>query len=52
MSLSEYLNSTPAVVGLIIEFNRPKHINGIHEDDIERMDVRRAELEAQGIKVL
>lgn len=43
---------TPAEVGLLVEFNRPKFIGGIHEDDIERMDQRRAELEAQGIKVL
>lgn len=43
---------TPAEVGLIIEFKRPKFVGGIHEDDIARMDDRRAELEAKGIKVL
>lgn len=43
---------TTAEIGLLIEHNRPKYVGGIHEDDIERMDQRRVELEKQGVKVL
>lgn len=49
---SEYWKMTPAEVFLIIDANRPKEINGIPEEDFERMLERREELEAQGIKVL
>lgn len=49
---SEYWNMTPQEVGRILEMKRPKYVNGIHEDDIERMLERRKELESQGYKVL
>lgn len=52
VSPSEYWNMTPAEVGLIFDSKRPKHTGGIHEDDIADMINRRAELEAQGLKVL
>jgi hypothetical protein len=49
---SEYWRMTPAEVSIIIEANRPTHINGIPEDDYENMLRRRHELEQQGIEVL
>lgn len=42
---------TPNEVFLIIETHRPKHVNGIHEDDLERMEHRKRELEASGYRV-
>ena len=49
---SEYWGMTPAEVGIYLESNRPKHVGGIHEDDIDKMLERRHELESQGVKVL
>lgn len=43
---------TPAEVNRIIDNKRPKHVNGIPEDDFQDMIDRREELELQGIKVL
>lgn len=52
LSPSEYWRMTPAEVAAHIEVKRPKTIGGVHEDDIESMLRRRAELEAQGVNVL
>lgn len=49
---SEYWKMTPAEVSIILDANRPTHINGIHEDDYENIMMRRQELMAQGIEVL
>ena len=49
---SEYWRMTPTEVNRIIDSNRPKHVNGIPEDDFQNMIDRREELESQGIKVL
>ena len=49
---SEYWMMTPSEVLVLIEAKRPKHVGGIHEDDLERMHKKRAELEAQGIEVM
>ena len=43
---------TPAEVSRVIDNNKPTHINGILESDLEDMEARREKLEAQGIKVL
>lgn len=43
---------TPREVWSIIEYKRPKEVNGIHEDDHYELIRRRKELEAQGVKVL
>jgi len=43
---------TPAEVHLIIDSKRPRHIGGIHENDLEDMEMRRDELIKQGHKVL
>jgi L-ascorbate metabolism protein UlaG (beta-lactamase superfamily) len=52
VSPSEYWGMTPAEVNRIIDSNRSKVINGIHEDDFHDMIERREKLESQGIKVL
>jgi len=52
VSPDSYWGMTPAEVSLILESKRPTHINGIPEDDYERMLQRRHELEQQGIEVL
>lgn len=49
---SEFWKMTMGEIHTIIEAKRPKHVGGIHEDDLERMHSKRAELEAQGIEVL
>lgn len=49
---SEYWQMTPAEVNRVIDSNKPTHINGIPEDDLDDMMIRREQLEAQGIKVL
>lgn len=49
---SEYWGMTPAEVQLVIDAKRSKHINGIHEDDIDRMEQRRIELTEKGLNVL
>ncbi len=49
---SEYWQMTPAEISIILESKRPKHINGIHEDDISDMMRRRQELINQGAEVL
>jgi hypothetical protein len=51
VSPSDFWGMTPNEVSSLIEFNRPKYINGIHEDDYDKMLDRREELEAQGYKV-
>jgi hypothetical protein len=43
---------TPKEVWSLIEYKRPKHVNGIPEDQYYDMIKRRKELEAQGIEVL
>lgn len=43
---------TPAEVFSLLEFNRPKVVDGVHEDDRENMLRRMQELEADGIRVL
>jgi hypothetical protein len=43
---------TPAEVNSIIESKRPRVINGIHEDDLEAMMIRRQQLIDQGVDVL
>lgn len=48
---SEYWKMTPAEVALILDSKRPRHINGIHEDDFARMQERRQELIEQGLDV-
>ena len=42
---------TPREVFAVLDSKRPKYIGGIHEDGIDRIMERRAELEAEGIKV-
>jgi hypothetical protein len=42
---------TPAEFMLIMESKRPQHINGIHVNDIERLEERRNILTAQGLEV-
>jgi len=51
MTSSEYWDSTSTEVGIIYEFNRPKHIGHLHEDDYYALEKRRLELEEQGITV-
>ncbi len=43
---------TPAEVNSIIDAKRPKIINGIHEDDLESMMIRRQQLINEGVNVL
>lgn len=43
---------TPAEVNMIIDSKRPKVINGIHEDDMENMMMRRQKLIDEGVNVL
>jgi hypothetical protein len=49
---SEYWGMTPAEVFAVLDANRPRHINGIHEDDYDMIEERREELEAKGVKVV
>lgn len=49
---SEYWKMTPAEVSSILEANRPKEINGIHEDDYDNMLMRRQQLESEGVNVI
>jgi hypothetical protein len=49
---SEFWEMTPAEVNLLIDSKRPKHIGGIHEDDIANMLNRRQDLIDKGVKVL
>lgn len=49
---SEYWKMTPAEVALVLDSKRPKHIGGIHEDDLSDMMQRRHELEQKGMKVI
>ena len=49
---SEFWKMCPSETLILIEANRPKHVGGIHEDELERMHKKRAELEAQGIEVM
>lgn len=49
---SEYWGMTPAEVHLLIDSKRPKHVGGIHENDLESMMLRRGELIEKGVKVL
>lgn len=49
---SEYWKMTPKEVSLHLDFKRNKFIGGIHEDEWDRLDERRAELEQQGYRVL
>ena len=48
---TEYWAMAPAEFALIMEAKRPTHINGIHVDDIERLDDRRQQLTAEGFEV-
>tara|TARA_R110002096_G_scaffold333246_1_gene527238 strand:- start:239 stop:373 length:135 start_codon:yes stop_codon:yes gene_type:complete len=43
---------TPAEVNRMIDSKRPSHVNGIPNDDFDRMIEKREEMEFQGIKVL
>lgn len=52
MTPSQHFETTPYEMQVLIEARRPKVIGGIHEDDLERMEERRQEFEAKGIKVL
>tara|TARA_R110000787_G_scaffold286258_2_gene403882 strand:- start:228 stop:401 length:174 start_codon:yes stop_codon:yes gene_type:complete len=52
ISPSEYWGMTPAEVNRVIDNKRPDHVNGIPNDDYQRMMDKREELESQGIKVL
>lgn len=52
VSPSEYWGMSPNEVHLILDAKRPKHVGGIHEDDIANMLNRRQELIDQGVKVL
>ena len=49
---SEYWKMTPYEVNLILDMNRPTHINGIPEDDFDSMLERRQKLIEQGIEVI
>ena len=49
---SEYRDMSPHEVMRIVEINRPKNIGSLHEDDYNRIEERRAELEAEGVNVL
>lgn len=49
---SEYWKTTIRGLELFHEARRSKMIGNIHENDYVRMEERRDELEAQGIKVL
>lgn len=49
---SEYWQMTPAEVALIVDAKRPKHIGGIHENDLADMLQRRQELSEKGVKLL
>jgi len=49
---SEYWKMTPSEIGIIVESKRPKTVGKVSEDDYDHLMDRRAELEAQGIKVL
>ena len=52
VSPSEYWGMSPTEVFLLLDSKRPKHIGGIHEDDIADMLERRQQLIDEGIKVL
>jgi len=52
ISPTDYWKMTPAEVNSIIESKRPRVINGIHEDDLEAMMIRRQQLIDQGVDVL
>ena len=39
-------------VNILFEANRPKKIGSLHEDDVDRLEERRQELEAQGLTVI
>ena len=43
---------TPAEVFSLIELNRPKEINGVHEDDYDEMLSRMQKLEEEGVDVI
>ena len=49
---SEYWQMTPTEINLVLESKRPKHVGGIHEDDLADMMQRRRELEDQGFEVI
>ena len=49
---SEYWQMSPTEVHLILDHKRPKHVGGIHEDDIGDMMMRRQAMIDQGIKCL
>lgn len=44
---SEYWQMTPAAIQVLIESKRPKTVGGIHEDDLEMLIDRRAQLERE-----
>ena len=52
ISASEYMDMTPIQVHIILESKRVKTVGGLHEDDIERIEKRRAKLEEQGVEVI
>jgi hypothetical protein len=39
-------------ISILFEVHRPKQIGSLHEDDMDRLDERRQELEAQGLTVI
>lgn len=49
---SEYWQMSPDEVNILIEGNRPKHVGGIHEDELEALHLRRQELINQGVKLV
>ena len=49
---SEYWQMTPAEVHLLLDSKRPKHIGGIHEDDLDMMMIKRQEMLSRGEKCL
>ena len=43
---------SPHEMQILIEGKRSKYIGNMHEDEVERLEIRRKELEDQGITVL
>ena len=43
---------TPAEVGVIVDAKRPKIVDGVHENDYDRIMERREKLLNEGVNVL
>lgn len=52
MAPSEYWQASPSELAILLEEKRPKHVGGIHENDIADMLSKRAELEQSGVTLL